>query len=215
MTETLNTHVFFVLDKSNSPEQIKDEILKNFNLQIDMLKSSQTKKMKTTVSLSICNSDLNHVFFNKDIFEVPKLEHHDFLAKSNDSSVNDKSSYIFSILDAAAGIQNIEDENTSCILVLLSDNKESLFKTSGKEIQNRIQSLQNTGRWTFTYIAANQDLNILSKTLGIPKGNMLKYESNSFGLNEMIAKHVKYLGSYFMARSYGTKCTRGFYGSDS
>lgn len=209
--DELKTYVFVVLDKSGSMESVKSETISHFNEQLQTVSKSTSKKMSSYVSLITFNEDVEEVFFKADAKTVYSLDV-DSYKPNGMTAMLDAVGYA---IDKAESIDDIDDENTSCLVVILSDGLENASKKySYGDIAEKIQSKQNTDRWTFTYIGANQDLGKISKQLNIPKGNTLKFDSTSVGVENMSSKQNKYLGSYFTARSYGTTSTRGFYGSD-
>ena len=209
--DSLKTYVFLILDKSGSMESVKDETISHFNEQLQTVQSSQAKNMENVVSLTTFNDSVEEVFFKKAAADVSELTSKEYKPRGMTCMLD----AVGAVLDKAESIEDIGNENVSCLMVILSDGREnSSRKYSYADIAERIQKLQDTDRWTFTYIGANQDLSEVSKQLNIPKGNTLTFDSTSVGVKQMDKKQKKYLGAYFTARSYGTSSTRGFYGSD-
>ncbi len=209
--DSLKTYVFLVLDKSGSMESVKAETISHFNEQLQTVKSAESKKMKNIVSLTTFNEGVEEVFFKKAAKDVSEISAESYTPNGM-TAMYDAVGYV---IDKAEKIKDIGNDNVSCLVVILSDGIENASKKfTSADIAERIQKLQETDRWTFTYIGANQDLSKISEQLNIPKGNTMSFESNSVGVASMAKKQTKYLGGYFTARSYGTKSTRGFYGSD-
>ena len=66
-----------------------------------------------------------------------------------------------------------EDTGASYLVIIMSDGEEnSSIKVSSKELAEKIQKFQATGRWTFTYIGSNQDLSKIQQVLNIPHGTL-------------------------------------------
>lgn len=210
-SKDLKTYVFIVMDKSGSMKTVKSETISHFNEQLETVCKSTNKKMTSSISLITFNENVEEVFFNKDAKHIYALDDNSY-KPSGMTAMLDGVGYA---IERAESLEDINDDNTACLMVILSDGLENASKNYTYEhIAEKIQSLQGTGRWTFTYIGANQDLSKISEQLKIPKGNTLRFDSNSDGVASMSNKQNKYLGSYFTARSYGTTSTRGFYGSD-
>ena len=207
----IKTYVFIALDASGSMDEIKAETIEKFNRQIKTLKSAQTKKMETFVSLFTFNDSLNEIFFNVSLNDVPTLTEENYKT-GGFTSIFDS---LNNILVKSEDISDINDKNVSCLFFMLSDGRENSSENSSKDLASKIKKLQDSGRWTFAYAGANQDLTKISSELNIPKGNILKYDSYSLGFNAMTENHTKSLGYFFTARSYGTPSTKGFYGSDA
>jgi len=209
--DSLKTYVFLLLDKSGSMGSVKAETISHFNEQLQTVKSSEIRNMENIVSLTTFNDSVQEVFFKKAAADVQELTPESYEPRGMTCMLD----AIGTVIDKAKKIEDINKENVSCLVVILSDGMEnSSRKYSSNDVAERIQSLQDTERWTFAYIGANQDLSTVSKQLNIPKGNTLSFDSSSLGVTNMAKKQRRYLSGYFTARSYGTKSTRGFYGSD-
>jgi len=206
MAKKLKTHLFILLDSSGSMKGIKDETIAHFNEQIKIAKASQTKSMECSVSLFTFHEEVNEVLFNTPLSKVKDLDSKSYSPQGM-TSVRD------AIGDVLTKAESLGDD-ASFLFCIVSDGSDNSSKTSTTEIAKRIAKLQDNGNWTFTLIGANQDIEKTRTKLKIPRGNTLKYESHSLGVSTMTETQSKSLGYFFTARSYGTKSTRGFYGSD-
>ena len=206
MSNIIKTNVFFLIGSSSSMECIKKETLKHFNEQIKIIKKSQKNNMETFVSVFTFNEKNKEIMFQKPISEVQDLSEKDYENKGM-TSVFDA---INSAIDKA---ELINDNESSFLFCILSDASDNSSSESIASVSKRIEYLQSTGSWTFTFIGANQDIDKSSVKLKIPRGNLLKYDSHSLGVNTMTETQKKSIGYFFTARSYGTTSTRGFYGT--
>lgn len=200
--KSIKTHIIFVLDSSGSMKDIKEETIAHFNEQIKMIKNSNRPNMDTRVSLFTFHEELNEVFFNKEINDVKELDDY------NPEGMTSVIDCLQQVLDRVE-----PEQNTSYLVCILSDGSDNSSDSSVSNLSKRIAKLQDSGNWTFTFIGANQDLDKTVAKLKIPQGNALRYESHSLGVSTMTESQTKSLGYYFIARSYGTTSTRGFYGS--
>lgn len=206
MARKIKTNIFIVLDSSGSMKKIKKETIDHVNEQIKIAKASQSKNMECSLSLFTFHEDVNEIIFNAPLNDVKKIDY-DSYSPQGMTSVRDAISEVLSKAESL-------DNDDSFLFCILSDGSDNSSKISTSEISRKINKLQENGNWTFTLIGANQDLEKTRLKLKIPKGNTLKYESHSLGVSTMTETQSKSLGYFLTARSYGTKSTRGFYGSD-
>ena len=206
------TYVFLVLDRSSSMEPIRDDTIANFNEQLATLKNNQTDNLETVVSLTTFGSDVTSVFHKKAIASVEPI--------TRDSYKPDGMTAMYdavgAAIDSGTFLLDGNDPNTSFLVVILSDGQEnSSRKYSAADIASKITELQNTKRWTFTYIGANQDLSAVSKSLNIPLGNTQVFTASSFGVRNLQKSQNAGLRRYMTARSLGGTQTDSFYDSSA
>lgn len=153
------------------------------------------------------------VFFAINVIQSEELKQSlkqqiDYIKNINNSKL-DISVNIFEnkLEDSLQQAKEIAAQDDSVLFVIFSDKH-----VHSKELIQEIIKLQSSSKWTFLYVCTSdmQDFN-----LNIPNGNIFQYEPNTYGFNAMSCTQIKYLGAFFTARSYGTKSTKGFYGSDS
>jgi hypothetical protein len=107
------------------------------------------------------------------------------------------------------------DPNTSFLVVILSDGLENASKEwSYSRLGEKIQTLKATGRWTFTYMGANQDLSVIRDTLNIDAGNIALYTADSTGTEAAFGTSNRSTANYFRARKLGVRAVNNFYSKD-
>lgn len=203
----IKTHIVFVLDSSGSMSSLKDETITQINKQINHIKTSQSKNMMTSISLYSFNESVSTIYEKISVYDAKDISSKDY-NPGGLSALNDS---VSSILDKI----NSDKEDESVLFWILSDGKDTSSNTINEDLSNKIDKLQNTGKWTFTYTAANQDIDKACKSLGIPRGNAIKYDAHPLGMKTIFEIQSKSIGYFLTARSYGTKATRGFFGSDT
>ena len=78
-----------------------------------------------------------------------------------------------------------DDAETRYVVVIISDGEENASRRYNYEvIASMIGVRQNTGRWTFAYVGANQDLSEVSRRMHIPRQNMVCYAPSREGAQE-------------------------------
>lgn len=179
-------------------------IIKKMNTKVYILVDTSPNLLQIKGELSDCiNQTINTAKLGKGNVDVVVNVFGEGVQSVSDASFKKKTSLVSALESLNIKVQ----KDTAYLISIITDHQE--LKTVPEFIK-----LQENDNVTVTYLGANHDLGVVSKMLGIPKGNISKWEPNALGSIVAQEKHNKYLGHYLMARSYGTTKTRGFYGSD-
>lgn len=205
------TYVAIVLDKSGSMSAVKKETIQGFNEQADTIINNADKGGDTFVSLITFN-DVPELLFDKSPVNV--LEH------LNDTSYEPNGSTAMrdAVWDA---IQNLEQtevtDETAYLVIVISDGQENASRrTPSQNLADKITALQATGRWTFAYMGANQDLSEVAQEYNIPMNNVMVYNSTPTGTSKGLMANADALGSYFTStRAVGSTSNTSFYSPDN
>ena len=209
--EPQKTYVHIILDKSGSMSIIRSETVTHFNEQVQELQKKTTEGMDTLVSLTVFDSSVDHKFLRKPVKNLKELALDEY-QPCGTTALYDAIGFSLDDLSLA---KDIKDENVAVLVVVLSDGAENSSTTYRQAaIAGRIKELRATGRYTFVYIGANQNLEEVSKRLSIPKTNMLRFASSASGVRGMSAAHVGSVGTYMISRSKGVLATHDFYSPD-
>jgi len=109
--------------------------------------------------------------------------------------------------------KRVDASGASFLVNIISDGYENNSKEYTKEaIAALIKSKQDTGRWTFTYLGANQDLAEVSRQMGIPQGNMCNFAATPDGMRR--GSHSMNVGtqSFYTSMRAGGQSVADFYG---
>lgn len=201
--EIQTSHVFIILDESGSMSSVRDVTISGVNEQIQKIKeNSKSDKVKTFVSFVTFNSNGQTKFrvFNQPVENLKEITTSDYVPNGMTAMYD----AVAETLDKYLAETKHEDKNTTYLAVIVSDGAENDSKKfTAKDVSERIQKLQKTGRWTISYMGANQDLSKVSQDLGISLGNMAKYSSTTRGTVKAMACSSNALGDYMMERSRG------------
>ena len=208
----LKNYIAIVLDESGSMGLIWSETINTFNEQIQVIKKN-SEDMETMVSLQTFNTT------------VPKPR----LWNVSDSklqpiSIKDYKPDGMTALHDAIGrtitelkkTPDADDPTVSFLLIIISDGEENHSKYPPLGWKNNIapliKEIQSTGKWTVTYLGANQDLVKVSDELGIAKGNLMKFDASSKGMKEAGFTVSMGLNNFYDVRRKGNSRMDNFYG---
>lgn len=214
--ELQTAHVVIILDESGSMSSTRDVTIRGVNEQIQKIKeNSKSDKIQTFISFVTFNSrgSTNFRFFNQPVESLTEITEKEYVP----SGMTAMYDAVGETIDKYIFETEYNDKNTTYLIVIVSDGEENASGTyTDKLIAEKIQELQKNGRWTFTYMGANQDLSKVSVHLGIPLSNMAMYSSSIIGTSKGMTLNSSAIGGYMKTRSGGFIPTSSeFYNSDN
>ena len=194
-------YVGFILDSSGSMGDVRDAARTNFNEQVQQVRndaSANADTLRTLVSLITFNTVVTPVFMHRDSDALQELAAKDY-SPGGMTALRDAVGHYITECER---LPDINDPTTSVLLVIVTDGYENASVVWKQEaLAEKIQSLQGTERWTFTYLGANQDLATVAGELHIPVGNVRSFHSSAQGLIAASMDNRAGISSYFSARS--------------
>jgi hypothetical protein len=204
------TYVVIVLDKSGSMSSIHTETVEGLNKQFTALKESAEFGGDTLVSLIQFDDQIEVVFDGVNPYEVKNFKMNDFCPQGMTS--------LFDGIWSAINLLKLKDEtdDTAFLVCTISDGGENSSKeVSQLMLSNEIEKLQNTGKWTFTYLLANQSIEQAIATFKSPVNNITVWNNTSVGAGAAYTCNSANIGTYMKStRGLGLTATADFY-SDS
>ncbi len=204
----VKNEIVVILDESGSMGTIKEPIINLFNLQVDNIKANSNDGVESHVSLVTFSSTVKRpLLWRQSSEELNKLDSKSF----NPSGLTALYDAIGKTADAYQ--RSKLDEDTNYLFVILTDgfeNNSSEYRTS-QAIGDLIERLQNTGKWTFTYMGANQDLNEVQAALRINKGNITEFKANDEGVKKASFTVSRGLNAYYGSTLRGDTSMSNFY----
>ena len=97
-------------------------------------------------------------------------------------------------------------------LVWLSDGHEnSSQNVSQRDLVERMQALEATDQWTFTFMCANVDITNLTRNLGVEPRNVDAWQATHHGVAVMKEKVAYSVREYMEDRRKGMRSKKDFY----
>ena len=134
------------------------------------------------------------------------------------SEGNYKCQGMTALLDAIGiGVRNLNEKigdkiasgEASAVVVIITDGEENSSKEfDSKKIKSMIEELQNTERWTFTFVGANIDSITTARNYGINVNNVMQFSGDNFSNDKVYKAMSKSM------TSRASKLKSGSYKSD-
>jgi len=187
------TYIGIALDRSGSMEYMVDPTIRGFNEHLQSIKDNASKGGHTKVSLVTFGGDVTKEFMNLTPSRIREL------TKSSYKPLGSTPMYdaIGVLLRDLEEYDRSDYGNIGFLIIIISDGEENASRHyNNVRIATEIARLKATGRWTFAYIGANQDVYEVAQYFKIsaipwtysPDGTEKIYRC-------MSASTVNYLGS--------------------
>lgn len=202
-------YVALILDKSSSMDLITDEIIDMFNVNINTLKE-ETKDMETKVCLVVFSTHgkQEQVLWCKSIDDVKLLNRENYVPRGM-TAMYDAVGYT---LNRLSDETKDSTDDISFLVTVISDGEENDSKEyTSKHIAKMIDERNEEGRWTITYIGANQDLSIVSRDIKVKATSTLSFKADKFGTRMMSNISSTGIKKYYDGRRKGRTSVDNIY----
>lgn len=192
----------FVLDKSSSMNSCRETTIQGFNKQLDTIKQLQIEfpKQEFEVSLTVFDDMIDHVFSHVGLNKFESLTSSMYQPNGCTALLDAIGTSINKI--RIVNESQIVEEKMSVVMVILTDGMENASREfSFHQIAATIKALEQTEKWTFTFLGADIDAIHTSKMLNIREENVVSF--NKGQMNEMMNEVSNGMRDYSRSKSMG------------
>lgn len=173
------TDITFILDRSGSMTPLRDDTIGGFNRFLADQKKVPGAANVTLVSFA---DRATVVYAGKPLAEAPNLSE-DTYSPGGNTALYDA---ICETVDAAgerfAGMPE-EARPGMVLVVIITDGHENQSRRFTREdVLQRITTQQDTYKWTFMFLGANQDAFVAAGAMGINQHMAATYDANTKGV---------------------------------
>lgn len=215
-----STDYLVILDCSGSMMDIAKETIANFNEYVQTIKkASAGQDAKISLVLFSSPDALRTPLWRSPVDELKPMTMSDYTPMGTTAlwdaivrSVGRLSVELGEPIKLPKKKRSTQKVPPAVLVTIITDGWENSSITVKEAVVRLIATMKETGRWTFAYVGSNQDLENAAD-LGIPRGNIMQYESNSAGtrvsgqaMNSAVATYAKgrALGVSSVDRLYST-----------
>lgn len=205
------TRIALVLDKSGSMSSVRNEAITGFNEAIDEIIAAGDNGGDTTVSLFTFNHDVDTEFLHRRVEQIERLTNSTY-CPCGSTALRD------AVGEAIKSIQAVDDldGDAAALVIVVTDGYENASKVwSQNDLAEKIQELEDTEKWTFTFMCANIDPKRIEQEFNVQPGNVATFVSSSQGMREMSVTLDGGISTYMTSRVEGNTQTRRFYSEDN
>lgn len=169
----------FVLDKSGSMEDCRETTVNGFNSQLETIKELQKEfpEQEFEVSLTIFNEHIDHIQTHVEVRNFEYLSLSRYMPRGGTSLLDAIGMSINQI--RITNETKILNNEMSIVMVILTDGMENASREfTYHQIASSIKALEETEKWTFTFLGADIDAIHTSKMLNIRTENVVSFDKS-------------------------------------
>ncbi len=192
----------FVLDKSGSMGNCRETTVNGFNSQLETIKELQREfsEQEFEVSLTIFDEYIDHVHSHQSVVNFQYLSLSRYLPRGGTALLDAIGSSISQI--RAANETKISNNEMSIVMVILTDGMENASREfTYHQIARSIKDLEETEKWTFSFLGADIDAIHTSKMLNIRTENVVSF--NKRDMDTMMSDISEGMRHYSYCKSEG------------
>lgn len=197
--KTRKTIYHLIVDKSGSMMDCVDSTINGFNEQVNSIKGKALEftEEDITMGLTTFNDNVNHLYYRQNPKEMVLLNYENY-RPSGGTALLDAVGETISEIERQISTNLIA---TTVIIVILTDGYENASKKYNLvNIRNMISKLEETGKWTFSFIGATLDAVDVAASMAIKSQNSFSFEKTQMK-SAVWDKLNKSVSSYFNKKS--------------
>ena len=192
----------FVIDQSGSMAGSEQATMAGFNTQLKTIQELKTEHPdeKYLCSLTLFNAEINDVIRYADVEKLSALNIETYQPNGATALLDAIGKSIFSIKEKFG--KDISEDKMSVVLVIITDGHENCSRMyTYHDIAQLIKNLDDTQKWTFSFLGADFDAIHTSHMLNIRKENVMNFsKSNYTGMMDDVSSSIR---SYAESKSSG------------
>lgn len=186
--EKTKVHNLIIVDASGSMDSIYNQALAGINETIKTIDMVHQKDMNVDQTLTLLSfadggAKLQYIYQSADIKNVRPVCERDYQLRGMTALYD-------AIGESVTDLRKSVCVNDKALVTIITDGYENDSRIwSGAQIKQLIDELRTKG-WVFTYIGANQDVEVEAKKMGVV--NSMKFEATIEGTVEMFEREGRY-----------------------
>ncbi|MDP4761996.1 MAG: VWA domain-containing protein [Crocinitomicaceae bacterium] len=171
----------FIVDQSGSMNGIEAETIAGFNTQLKTIKELQQTHLNETYlcSLTFFNQEVHDLIQCRNVAELKPLSIESYNPDGATALLDGIGKSIYSIKNRYGA--DIAEDKMSVVLIIITDGHENASRMySYHDVAHLIKELDETGKWTFSFLGADFDAIHTSHMLNIRKENVMNFSKSSY-----------------------------------
>jgi len=208
---TASTRIALVLDRSGSMASIREAARDAFNeaisrVQIDAAQNASSG-METTLSVVTFNHEVDDKLVNAPVRKARMLGHDDY-RPGGSTALLDATAHAIDLIERAGPL----GARDGALVIVISDGHENAStQVSQSDLVERMQKLEGTEQWTFSFLMANVDITDLSRQLRTEASNYAAWNASAAGAHAMKEDLAVGMSDYMVDRRAGMRSKKEFF----
>ena len=173
----------FIIDRSGSMSGMEQMAVNGFNEHLKTIRNLKIEfpKQEFLCSLTTFNHEVNTVVSAKPIDQILPIELGQYAPEGTTALLDAIGGNIHEVKEKYQ--KELDKNDLSVVYVIITDGYENASRFfSYHDIARKISELEETQKWTFTFLGADFDSFQTSKMLNIKKENVMNFEKESYGV---------------------------------
>lgn len=201
------TLVALVVDRSGSMSSIRQAAFDGINEQLQTLRKNAKKGGETLVTYIQFDDESETVFAGRPAADLTDITFNQYSPRGSTALRDAVWTAIHKLQDSVE-----ETDDTGYLVIVISDGYENASKEcSASKLREKMDELRATGKWTFSYMLSNQDIDQFVRETGVDRGNVSSFVSTTAGTSTAFDTMTNSVASYLTIRGSGHTGTRNFY----
>ena len=171
----------FIVDQSGSMSGMENQTIAGFNTQLQTI---QSLKMEFPDQQYLCSL----TFFNHEVMDQIQVGQVESIQPLSHQTYrpNGTTALLDAIGKSIYGIKNrfgkeLQNDEISIVLVIITDGHENASRLySYHDVAYLIKELDETGKWTFSFLGADFDAIHTSQMLNIRRENVMNFDKSDY-----------------------------------
>ena len=178
--KTQRTIYHFIVDKSGSMSDCIPATINGYNEQVSMVKNMEAEfpEQDITIGLSTFNNQTEHKYFMQMSGMALKMNGQNYIPNGGTALYD----AIGTSVEKLEEYRTVSSEQipTTVVVVILTDGYENSSRFYNlSQIKSKIQSLESTGNWTFSFIGATLDAADVAEQMSIKRSNSFAFDKRN------------------------------------
>ena len=192
----------FIVDQSGSMAGLENQTIAGFNTQLNTIQ--QLKKelpdQEFLCSLTFFNNEVQDRIQYGQVDLIQPLSFQNYVPSGTTALLDAIGKSIYSIKNKFGA--DITEDKISIVLVIITDGHENSSRLySYHDIANLVKQLDETGKWTFSFLGADFDAIHTSQMLNIRRENVMNFSKSEYsGMMDDVSDSIR---TYAQEKSAG------------
>lgn len=172
----------FIIDRSGSMADCIGDTISGFNHQLQVLRELEAENPDQTylTSITTFNSEVDHTLSLRPIKDVRDFDRSNYIP-SGMTALLDAIGLTIQRVQRELGAK-IEDDRASVVVVILTDGYENSSRIfSHQEIGRMINKMEDSGKWSFSFLGADIDAFSVASSLNMRAENVIAFSKSDMG----------------------------------
>ena len=171
----------FIVDQSGSMAGLENQTITGFNSQLTTIQGlkKELTNQEFLCSLTFFNDEVQDRIQFGQVDAILPLTRQNYLPSGSTALLDAIGKSIYSIKNKFG--KELSEDEISIVLVIITDGYENASRLySYHDVANLIKQLDETGKWTFSFLGADFDAIHTSKMLNIRSENVINFSKSQY-----------------------------------